>query len=168
MNGAANGDDAVGVVVSNEQDEVAVDTERWARLAADVLRHENQRGELTLTFVDQAEIVSLNAEYMSESGPTDVLSFPLDAAHGTSVGPRLLGDVVICPSVAAVQAPQHAGSITNELALLTVHGILHILGHDHAEPGEAALMRTQEAELLRRYHFMGDEPPEFRFEHDDN
>ena len=161
---------AANVVVSNEQDDVEVDIERWAVLATDVLNHENQAGELTLTFVDTAEIVSLNAEHMSESGPTDVLSFPLDAGSDNTlhieVGPRLIGDVVICPSVAAAQAPEHAGTFEDELGLLTVHGILHILGHDHADPAEAAVMRAQEADLLRRYHFRGDPPSGFRHEHE--
>ena len=62
----------------------------------------------------------------------------------------LLGDVVVCPAVAAEQAPTHAGTLDDELALLVVHGVLHVLGHDHAEPDETATMRARELELLDR------------------
>jgi probable rRNA maturation factor len=66
--------------------------------------------------------------------------------------PLLLGDVVVCPAVAARQAPQHAGSYEDELALLVVHGVLHVLGMDHADPAEEATMQARERELLDRYH----------------
>ena len=128
------------VVCADEQDDVDIDAARWAALAEAVLRAEGVSGELTLTFVDPAEIATLNAEHMGVAGPTDVLSFPLDAATmngGEHVDgtPVLLGDVVVCPAVAAAAAPDHGGSVDDELALLVVHGILHVLGHDHAEPG---------------------------------
>jgi probable rRNA maturation factor len=64
----------------------------------------------------------------------------------------MLGDIVICPSVAAANAPEHAGTLDDELALLVVHGVLHVLGHDHAEPDEARAMRALEADLLARFH----------------
>ena len=66
--------------------------------------------------------------------------------------PVLLGDVVICPAVAAAQAPSHAGTLADELALLVVHGVLHVLGHDHARLDEAATMQARERELLQRFH----------------
>ena len=66
--------------------------------------------------------------------------------------PLLLGDVVVCPAVAQRQAPSHAGSYDDELAVLVVHGVLHVLGHDHAEPGETAVMQARERELLDRFH----------------
>ena len=129
----------IDVVTSDEQgaaDAVAVDTARWSALATAVLAAEGAAGELTLTFVDRDEIAALNAEHLGETGPTDVLSFPLDTAgDAPSPGvPVLLGDVVVCPAVAADQAPAHAGTLDDELALLVVHGVLHVLGHDHAEP----------------------------------
>jgi probable rRNA maturation factor len=154
----------VTVIVSDEQEELDVDTDRWARLAADVLCSEGRRGELTLTFVDRAEITLLNHEHMGEQGPTDVLSFPLDASEegvGSDVGPVLLGDVVICPAVAAESAPDHAGSLDDELALLTVHGVLHVLGHDHAEDEETRRMRRRELELLTDHHWHGPPPVGF-------
>ncbi|HEY6414947.1 MAG TPA: rRNA maturation RNase YbeY, partial [Acidimicrobiales bacterium] len=66
--------------------------------------------------------------------------------------PLLLGDVVVCPAVAERQAPEHAGSYDDELALLVVHGVLHVLGHDHAGVDEAAIMQARERELLQRFH----------------
>lgn len=155
---------AVDVVVSDEQSDVDVDGDRWAGLAADVLRAGNASGELTLTFVDRDEIAALNREHMGGDGPTDVLSFPLDSAAADDVaapGPRLLGDVVVCPAVAAENAPMHAGTLDDELALLTVHGVLHVLGHDHADPEDARAMRAREIELLGRHHWHGPPPEGF-------
>ena len=157
----------VVVVGADEQSDVAVDVDRWCGLAAAALRDCGRHGELTLTFVDRAEISDLNAQHLGKSGPTDVLSFPLDAggeshqAPGDDSVPTLLGDVVICPDVARTQAPTHAGTLDDELALLVVHGVLHVLGYDHAEAGEAEAMRTRELELLVAHHWAG--PPPFGF-----
>ncbi len=155
------------VVCADVQDDVDVDVARWAALAEAVLRAEGAIGELTLTFVDRAEMASLNAEHMGADGPTDVLSFPLDDA-GTGdqrlegAPPVLLGDVVVCPAVAVAAAPDHGGSVDDEIALLVVHGILHVLGHDHAEPGETASMRDREIALLSELHWHGPMPATFR------
>lgn len=159
----------VHVVVSDEQDSVTVDADRWATLAADVLVAEGRRGELTLTFVDADEIADLNRQHMGIDGPTDVLSFPLDAelpdppAGGI---PVLLGDVVVCPAVAAANASAHAGTLDDELALLVVHGVLHVLGHDHAKPEETTRMRAAELGHLERLHWHGPAPAGFRQEQD--
>ena len=184
---------AATVVGADEQTAVAVDVDRWSRLAQAVLDTEGAAGELTLTFVDEVEIAELNAEHMGKEGPTDVLSFPLDAhdaavldaaaeapggagvpkpgssseRRGSATGgpvPVLLGDVVVCPAVAAAQAPEHAGTLDDELALLVVHGALHVLGHDHAEPGETARMRARERALLEAHHWHGPAPAAFRQE----
>ncbi|MCB1039254.1 MAG: rRNA maturation RNase YbeY, partial [Acidimicrobiales bacterium] len=110
-----------------------------------------------------------NQRFMGHDGPTDVLAFPIDdddvligrSPDGSSSGPDrgpsddvplLLGDVVVCPAVAARNAPSHAGTYDDELALLVVHGILHVLGHDHAEPDETAVMQAKERDLLSRFH----------------
>jgi probable rRNA maturation factor len=159
------GVDGVTVVVSDEQSDVAVDADRWGRLATDVLRAEGRAGELTLTFVDRAEMSILNEQHLGEQGATDVLSFPLDSVDDEFTdlpGPVLLGDVVVCPSVAADAAPTHAGTLDDELALLVVHGILHVLGHDHAEPDETRAMRGRELDLLVAHHWHGPAPSGFR------
>ncbi len=159
-------DTSVRVVVSDEQTELAVDANRWAGLAADVLRAEGRGGELTLTFVDSAEIAALNEEHMGMVGTTDVLSFPMDDDPAAVVaGPVLLGDVVICPAVAAEAAGGHAGTVDDELALLTVHGVLHVLGHDHADPDERAVMQAAELAHLCDHHWHGPAPDGFRLEH---
>lgn len=159
-------------------DRIAIDVERWRCLAAGVLAAERRRGELTLTFVDADEMAALNAEHMGKDGPTDVLSFPLDAdqpesfadvaadAASGAVPPNvLLGDIVICPAVAAAQAADHAGTLDDELALLVVHGVLHVLGHDHAEPDETAVMRRRELDHLSALHWGGPPPAGFRHDH---
>ena len=98
------------VVGADEQTDVVVDVDRWCRLATAVLTTEGARGELTLTFVDRDEIAALNVEHLGHDGPTDVLSFPLDSIDGRHARPPppgvpvLLGDVVVCPAVAADQA----------------------------------------------------------------
>ena len=155
------------VVTSDEQSEVPLDADRWGRLAASVLAAEGRAGELTLTFVDRAEIRALAAEHLGEDHETDVVSFPLDADDGAdavSGVPLLLGDVVVCPGVAADQAAGHAGTLDDELALLVVHGVLHVLGHDHAEPDETARMRARERALLEQLHWRGPAPAGFRQE----
>ncbi len=157
------------VFAADEQALVPVDVARWQDLAQRVLAAEGVRGatELSVLFVDEATIAELNGRFMGVTGPTDVLAFPVDGAppdpgrwpdgggNGpTWIGPDpdevplLLGDVVICPVVAANQADAHAGDLSGELALLVVHGILHLLGHDHAEDGERAVMQARERALL--------------------
>jgi probable rRNA maturation factor len=162
----------VQVFGADEQDDAAVDVDRWVELARNALIAEGVHGEaeLSLLFVDEAAIAELNQRFMDAEGPTDVLAFPIDdpavAGRWPDSGtagpdrddpepgdlPLLLGDVVVCPAVAARQAPTHAGSYEDELALLVVHGVLHVLGHDHAEPEETAVMQARERDLLDRFH----------------
>ncbi|MGA0219652.1 MAG: rRNA maturation RNase YbeY, partial [Ilumatobacteraceae bacterium] len=117
---------------------------------------------------DEATIAELNLEHMGVDGPTDVLSFPLDDPALSDIPggpPSLLGDVVVCPAVAERQFVDHAGSLEDEIALLVVHGVLHVLGHDHAEPEEARDMRELEVLLLERHHWNGPVPAGFSAEH---
>ena len=171
------------VFVADEQKDVPVDIARWSALAEAVLHEEGVRGaaELSVLFVDETSIAELNERFMEQAGPTDVLAFPIDAdavwavhdplASGPDRAepdldeiPLLLGDVVVCPAVAARNAPDHAGTIDDELALLVVHGVLHVLGHDHAEADEAASMRARELALLEAHHWGGPAPAGFRQE----
>jgi probable rRNA maturation factor len=141
-----------GVVVVGHDETASVDLGPWVELARGALVHEGVTGtaELTLVFVDEVEMAALNEEHMDVAGPTDVLAFPLDAdPPGAADGlPRLLGDVVVCPTVAARYAAEKGWSSDDELALLIVHGVLHVLGHDHAEPDETAVMQGREQVLL--------------------
>lgn len=166
----AEGD--VEVFGVDEQRDHPVELARWVDLATAVLHDCGVRGEaeMTLLFVDESTMADLNGRYLGAEGPTDVLSFPLDDPvdpgrwpDSGSTGPdrdapelaelpMLIGDVVVCPAVAARQAPEHAGSYDDELALLIVHGVLHLLGMDHAEPDAQAAMQARERELLDRHH----------------
>jgi probable rRNA maturation factor len=150
---------------AGDSDDVDVDVDRWRELALAALTAERAVGELTLTFVDRADIAELNSQYMGKTGATDVLSFPMADEPEEGV-PLLLGDVVLSPAVAFEQCRDHAGTIDDEFALLVVHGVLHILGHDHLEAAEATAMRERELELLVRHHWAGPPPTAFRQTHD--
>jgi probable rRNA maturation factor len=128
------------VLVSDRQDR-PVDTDALVSLAREVLEGEGEPGcELSLSFVESDEMAELHERYMGEPGPTDVLSFRMDE-EPMEEGARLLGDVVICPEYAAANNPD----IDTELRLLVVHGILHLLGHDHEEPDEKAVMWARQS-----------------------
>lgn len=179
------GDGDPEVFCADEQSDVPLELARWHGLALNVLRDEGVRGlaEMSILFVGETEMAELNFDYMGKSGPTDVLAFPIDAhditqivvSTGATRGPdrspidpgdipMLLGDVVVCPAVAARQAPTHAGNLDDELALLIVHGVLHVLGRDHADPHEAAEMRIRERALLEAHHWHGPTPTGFQQE----
>lgn len=147
--------DRPDVQVSDEQTDVAVDAFSLGELAVACLVAEGVGGgvELTLTFLDEVAMTALNVEHMGEEGPTDVLAFPLDDPHEQRPAGMvaLLGDVVICPAVAARYAADHGRNLDQELSLLVVHGVLHVLGHDHAEPDQAARMRHHELAHLRAF-----------------
>jgi probable rRNA maturation factor len=143
----------VAVYLSDEQD-LAVDHQDLVRLASHVLAEQRVPGdmELALLLVDEAAIAALNEAHLGKEGPTDVLAFPIDEPGEVPAGqPAVLGDVVLCPSVAAVQAVQHRRHPQDELRLLTVHGILHLLGMDHADPAEERAMFGRTDELLASY-----------------
>jgi probable rRNA maturation factor len=164
---------AITVFVADEQTDQPVDALRWVRLAESVLGAEDVRGEaeLSMLFVDEEVMADLNKRFHGKEGTTDVLAFPIDEepveggrspdSGGTGPGysvaepsdlPVMLGDVVVCPAVAARNAPEHAGTYDDEMALLIVHGILHLLGMDHLDDEEAEEMEARERELLARFH----------------
>jgi probable rRNA maturation factor len=163
----------VAVFAADEQSVEPVDTLRWVRLAEAVLDAEgvSRDAELSMLFVDEGSMAELNKRFLGREGPTDVLAFPIDddvyegGRLPDSLGPagpadeievsdlpRLLGDVVLCPSVARRNAREHAGTYDDEMALLVVHGILHLLGMDHGDDKEATVMERREQELLDRFH----------------
>jgi probable rRNA maturation factor len=162
----------VEVFAADEQTAFPVDTLRWVKLAEAVLADEGVHidAELSMLFVDETAIADLNKRFLGKEGPTDVLAFPIDEepaesgrfpdSGGTGPGftgdpeevPTLLGDVVICPAVAHRNAPEHAGTFEDELALLVVHGVLHLLGLDHIDDEEAEEMEGRERALLAKYH----------------
>jgi probable rRNA maturation factor len=108
--------------------------------------------ELSLVLYDEPAMERLHVQWMDEPGPTDVMSFPMDELRPGSEDrdpePGLLGDVVLCPPVAERQARDAGHTTEDELHLLTTHGILHLLGYDHAEPAEEAEMFGLQRQLL--------------------
>lgn len=115
--------------------------------------------EVSLAFVTEEAMADLHVQWMNEPGPTDVLSFPMDdLRQGSSThlsGPGILGDIVLCPAVAQRQAQEAGHSLMEECELLITHGMLHLLGHDHYEPEEHAVMFGLQEQLLRDWRAMG-------------
>lgn len=161
------------VFAADEQDIIDVDLDGIVVLAQQVLAAEGVKGdcELAITFVDEITMADLNKEFLSEDGPTDVLAFPIDdeivesgrSPDSGTTGPDrpdlepgevplLLGDVMVCPPVAARNAAERNRSTDDEIALLVVHGILHVLGMDHADAEEEKTMFAKQDDLLARFH----------------
>lgn len=163
--------DPVEVFVADEQSEIEVDAMRWVRLARMVLDEQGVRGdaELSMLFVDEKAMSDLNERFLGREGPTDVLAFPIDdeliesgrqpdqggrgpgSPAEPSDAPILVGDVVICPRVAERQAKEHLITLDDEMALLVVHGVLHLLGFDHEESDDAEAMERRERELMAHF-----------------
>lgn len=164
--GPSGGPDTTGLLVEgyDETPDGAGDLTRWCEVARSTLEGEGVgRGQLDLIFVDPEAMAELNREHMGEDRPTDVLAFPLDGPEvlaeplappaGPHEPPPHLGDVVVCPDVARRQATDHTGTVDAEFTLLVVHGVLHVLGHDHAEEAERRAMQARERHHLARYGF---------------
>jgi len=163
------------IYAADEQHDFPIDLERWVALCRAALEEENVKApaEVSLIFCTEATIADLNEQFMGKTGPTDVLSFPIDPepdptgrvpdAGGTGPGdaprseiPQLVGDIVLCPVVAARNAVEHECSFDDEVALLIVHGVLHLRGWDHMIDDEAEKMEAREREILaRHYHPSG-------------
>ena len=144
----------MSIEINNESAFDGVDEAAVQRLATFVLDqlHVHADAELAVVFVDEAAMEQLHVQWMDEPGPTDVLSFPMDELRpGTEENPTpagLLGDVVVCPQVASAQALTAGHSTMEEILLLITHGMLHLLGFDHAEPEEEREMFGLQRDLL--------------------
>jgi len=154
-------------VLDESGDEVDVtDLSRLARFAMTRMRVHPQ-AELCIKLVDEATIAELNEQWMEKSGPTDVLAFPMDELRPGLVDEEpeegILGDLVLCPPVAERQAAEarekgHTAHTTaDEIEMLTVHGILHLLGYDHAEPEEHREMFGLQGQLLAEWRAARDD-----------
>ena len=162
---------SIDIYAADEQHDETIDLDAWVALANGALTDEGVRGlaEVSLIFLDEPAIAALNQQFMGKEGSTDVLSFPIDNepepsgrvpdAGGSGPGepplpeiPQLVGDIVICPAVAARNAVEHECPLDDELALLVVHGLLHLLGMDHENEAEAERMEAIEQELLTRFY----------------
>ena len=164
-------DTEAAVFVADEQSDVTIDLLRWSRLAQLVLDTERVAPDVhvALVFVDEPSMAQLNERFLGQPGPTDVLAFPIDddvpesgrvpdrggkgpgSAGEPTEPPVLLGDVYVCPSVAVRQAAERSIEIDAELALLVVHGLLHLLDYDHTEPDETEAMQGREREILASF-----------------
>ncbi|MRH29841.1 rRNA maturation RNase YbeY [Microbacterium sp. SYP-A9085] len=145
------------VEITNESG-VAVDEAVLLRLMEHNLAelHVSPDADVAVLLVDEGAMEALHVQWMDEPGPTDVLSFPMDELRpGTAdvpTPPGLLGDIVLCPQVAESQAVAAKHSTLDELLLLTTHGLLHLLGFDHAEPDEEREMFGLQRDLLLGFH----------------
>ena len=144
------------VELNDEQDD-PLEIDALGALAAVVLRGEGLPDDtlVSLTFVDTAEITHLNEEHLDRSGATDVLAFPIEElvpghvpARQSEGPPLMLGDVVVCPAVVRTQASNADVAFEDEMALMVVHGVLHLLGYDHENDGDAEMMEERERDLL--------------------
>ena len=149
----------MSIEVANESG-VAVDESALASVARHVLAamRVNPAAELSIMVVTTEVMTELHERWMDEPGPTDVMAFPMDELVDESrrpdapeIGPALLGDVVLCPAFASAQARKAGHGLGDELALLTVHGVLHLLGYDHAEPDEEREMFGLQNALLAEW-----------------
>ncbi len=147
----------MSVEINNETSFV-LDHERVLRLAEHALDRMriHPAAELAIQFVDEEPMAELHVQWMDEPGPTDVLSFPMDelrpGAEGEVTAPGLLGDIVVCPAYALKQAEIAGHELINEVLLLVTHGILHLLGFDHAEPDEEREMFGLQREILESFY----------------
>ncbi|MBZ6370884.1 rRNA maturation RNase YbeY [Microbacterium aurum] len=145
------------IEITNESG-VDVDETVLLRLTAHNLAEVNVSpdADVAILLVDEGAMEALHVQWMDEPGPTDVLSFPMDELRpGTQeqpTPPGLLGDIVLCPQVAETQAQAAGHSTLDELILLTTHGLLHLLGFDHAEPDEEREMFGLQRELIAAFH----------------
>lgn len=157
----------MSVDIANESG-TAVDEAALAAMARHVLDelHIHPLAELSVLLVDEKVMADLHERWMGEPGPADVLAFPMDelrppgpphsgaargdraAPDGPESTPALLGDVVLCPQVAVEQAREAQHSLGDELELLCTHGLLHLLGYDHADADERATMFSLQEQLL--------------------
>lgn len=116
-----------------------------------------QNAQVSLAFISEDEITELNAQYRDIDQPTDVLSFECDAFDEDALSerdpdePLILGDILIAPEVARVQAKQYTMSFDEELSFLLIHGLLHLCGYDHIDEDEAQLMEQREQELFQQW-----------------
>jgi probable rRNA maturation factor len=137
----------------DDEQEIPVDVARLGDVARRVAEGEGATGEISVLLVGTGRIAELNREHLGGSGPTDVLAFPIDGLvtepSAPDGPPVVIGEIVLCPAVAAAQAPGEGG-LAGELDLLVAHGVLHLLGYDHDTEQHAAAMRAREEAAVGR------------------
>jgi probable rRNA maturation factor len=136
--------------IQNRQRGIKVDLEPLRRLLQRISVHLGiEDKELSVVLVNDKRIAPLNQRYRKRAGPTDVLAFAMQEGEFTEINPRILGDVVISVETAQQQAQAQQHSLTRELQILMIHGVLHLLGYDHIQQADAERMHRQELKLLK-------------------
>ena len=142
----------------NNESGAEVDEQRLLKLASFALRELriHPQADLNIVLVDEDVMAAYHEKFMGLPGPTDVMSFPMDelrAPNPDEPAPRgLLGDIVICPQFTSAQAPENGREPEAEIEYLLIHGLLHLLGHDHAEPAEKAVMFGLNDKIIAAWH----------------
>ncbi len=139
----------MAIDIGNET-QAEIDLPEVVALAEHVLErmHINPAAEVFIRFIDEPAMTELHLRWMNLDGPTDVMSFPMDELKPGQDEAGMLGDIVICPGVAAEQAKAAGHSLSDEILLLTAHGLLHLMGYDHHEPEEKEEMFGLQRHLL--------------------
>lgn len=145
----------IDIVNESDEDVDEISVAEQARFVLDRLRIHPQ-ADLSVLFADEATMTDLHVTWMDEPGPTDVMSFPMDELRvprdGEEPSEGLLGDIVICPTVARAQAAKAGHPERHEVGILLTHGILHLLGYDHAEPDDERLMFGLQNRLVAEWN----------------
>lgn len=143
------------IMIISQREPEPLNLNSFCELAEFVLTIEAapKASEVSLALVDEEEIARLNEQFRKKVGPTDVLSFPCDdvAASVQDDEPLTLGDVILAPSIAEANARELGNTIEDELNLLVVHGVLHLLGYDHIEDEDAEVMQARERSILEAW-----------------
>lgn len=136
------------IFLNNKQEKINIDLEYWEKFSLDLLKllEQPDNTEVSITFVDNAEIQELNKNFRNIDKPTDVLSFPFDNSFNLPV--RVLGDVIISTEKAQFQSDEYGHSLTREIGFLMVHGVLHLLGYDHMTEEDEKEMFGLQKQLL--------------------
>ena len=133
--------------VLQKQTDLKINRLSVKKLVVDFLKfHAISADEVSIFFVNTAEICDLHEEYFNDPSPTDCISFPMDETG--EFGYRHLGDIFVCPETAVLYAQKHAGDSYHEMTLYVVHGLLHLLGYDDLKAKDRKVMRTEEARYL--------------------
>ena len=142
------------IYIESESKVKAVPAQGIERAANRALEHQSASGDISIVLTDDAQLHQLNHDYLGVDAPTDVLSFPASETD-PETGIRYLGDIIISIPRAEEQAKSASHPLESEVQLLVVHGVLHLLGHDHVDAKEKAAMWKVQAEILESIGLSG-------------
>ena len=138
------------IQIDDRQESIKVNSAMTRRMARRTLTSEGRPdAEVSILFIGEEEMRSMNKQYLGKNVPTDVLAFRMADGEHPEINPSLLGDVIVSADEALIQAQARNICVNDELALYVVHGILHLLGYDDRQPAEASIMRRKQQEILK-------------------